>query len=47
MIWYNQYRKEVEVSKQSPEALASGWNEALRIILTDLETDLNKALRQR
>lgn len=47
MIWYNQYRKEVEVSKQSPEALASGLNEALRIILTDLETDLNKALRPR
>jgi len=47
MIWHNQYRKEVEVSKQSPEALASGWNEALRIILTDLETDLNKALRPR
>jgi hypothetical protein len=47
IIWYNQYRKEVEVTEKIPEALVSGWNKALRIILTDLEADMNKALRQR
>jgi cholesterol transport system auxiliary component len=47
IIWHSQYRKEVEIQKPSPEALVSGWNEALRIILTDLETDLNQAVRAR
>ena len=47
IIWYNQYRKEVEVTEKTPEALVSGWNKALRIILTDLEDDMNKAWRQR
>jgi hypothetical protein len=45
IIWHNQYRKEIEVREPSPEALVSGWNEALQMILTDLETDLSKALR--
>jgi uncharacterized lipoprotein YmbA len=45
IIWHNQYRKEVEVREPRPEALVSGWNEALQMIFTDLETDLNKALR--
>jgi cholesterol transport system auxiliary component len=47
IIWQNQYRKEVAVTEQTPEALVSGWNKALRIILTDLEADMNKALRPR
>ncbi|HSA64556.1 MAG TPA: hypothetical protein VLE25_07690 [Nitrospira sp.] len=45
IIWHNQYRKEVVVREPRPEALVSGWNEALQIILTDLETDLSKAIR--
>jgi hypothetical protein len=47
MIWHNEYRKEVEVGDQSPEALVSGWNEALRVILTALEADMREALRPR
>jgi uncharacterized lipoprotein YmbA len=47
MIWHDQYRKEVEVGEQSPEALVSGWNDALRIILTAVEADMNQALRPR
>lgn len=47
MIWHNQYRKEVEVREQSPEALVSGWSEALRSILTALEADMRQALQPR
>ena len=47
MIWHNQYRKEVEVREQSPEALVSGWSEALRSILTALEADMGQALQPR
>ena len=47
LIWHNHYRNEVEVRERSPEALVSGWNKALQITLTSLETDLNKALRSR
>lgn len=39
-----QYRKEVEVVEQSPEALVSGWNGALRLILTAVEADMKQAL---
>ena len=45
MIWHNQYRKEVEVMERSPEALVSGWNEALRSILTALEADMRQTLK--
>lgn len=45
MIWHNQYRKEVEMMEQSPEALVSGWNEALRSILTALEADMRQTLK--
>jgi cholesterol transport system auxiliary component len=43
IIWHKEYRKEVEVMGQSPEALVSGWNAALRIILTAVEADLSQA----
>ena len=36
------YRKEVEIPNQSAEALVRGLNEALRLILVDLEADLRK-----
>ena len=47
MIWHNEYRKEVEVREQTPEALVSGWNEALRSILIALEADMRQALQPR
>ena len=47
VMWLNQYRREVEVKEQSPEALVSGWNEALRSILAALEADLRQALQPR
>jgi anti-anti-sigma factor len=47
VIWHNQYREEVEVREQSPEALVSGWNDALRSILNALEADMRQALQPR
>ncbi len=47
IIWHNEYRKEVEVVGQSPEALVSGWNAALRGILAAVEADLIQALAGR
>ena len=47
IIWHDQYRKEVEVREESPEALVSGGNDALRIILMAVETDISRALRSK
>ena len=44
IIWQQEYRKEVDVMEQTPEALVSGWNGALRLILSGLDEDLNRAL---
>jgi len=40
-----EYRKEVELSDTSPDALVNGWNAALRLILSDLDEDLNRSLQ--
>ena len=47
VIWHKEYREEVEVREQSPEALVSGWNEALRNILRALEADMRQALQSK
>lgn len=47
ILWHQEYRKEVELSEKSPEALVKGWNEALRLILTALDEDLNRTLKHR
>ena len=44
IILHQEYRKEVELTEKSPEALVSGWNAALRFILTALDDDLNRTL---
>lgn len=45
ILWHQEYRKEVDVMDQTPEALVSGWNSALRLILGALDEDLNRALQ--
>ena len=40
IIFQHQYRQEIAVKGNSTEALVKGWNEALKQILTSLETDL-------
>lgn len=47
VLWHQEYRKEVEVREQKPEALLSGWNEALRLILSALDEDLARTVRRR
>ena len=47
ILVHKEYRKEVELSENSPEALVSGWNTALHLILTALEENLNETLQRR
>lgn len=44
IMWHREYRKEVDVTERSPEALVNGWNAALQLILTDLDVDLERTL---
>ncbi|HQY59296.1 MAG: ABC-type transport auxiliary lipoprotein family protein [Nitrospira sp.] len=46
VLWHQEYRKEVDVMEQTPEALVSGWNGALRLILSALDEDLTGTLRR-
>ncbi|MDF0676992.1 MAG: ABC-type transport auxiliary lipoprotein family protein [Nitrospira sp.] len=46
VLWHQEYRKEVNVMEQKPEALVSGWNEALRLILSALDEDLTRTIRR-
>jgi cholesterol transport system auxiliary component len=47
IVWHQEYRKDVELTETSPEALVKAWNAAIRLILTALENDLNNAVRHR
>ena len=47
IVWHQEYRKEVELTEMSPEALVNGWNNALRLILTALENDLHRTVHRR
>ena len=47
VLWHQEYRKEVDVMERTPEALVSGWNEALRLILSALDEDLTRTLQRR
>lgn len=47
VLWHQEYRKEVDIIEQTPEALVKGWNSALRLILSDLEEDLTRTLQRR
>lgn len=40
IVFQKKYRREVTIIKRSPEALVTGWNEALRQIMVDLRGDL-------
>ena len=42
VVFQKSYRKEVELAAKSPEGLVRGLNEALRLILVDLEADLRR-----
>jgi hypothetical protein len=42
ILCHHSYRKEVQLTKRSAEALARGLSEALRLILVDLEGDLRR-----
>lgn len=44
MVFQKHYRKEVILKKNSPEALAMGWNKALQHILEEFEKDLSVLL---
>jgi uncharacterized lipoprotein YmbA len=44
IIWHKEYRKEVDVIAPTTEALVSGWNAALRHVLSVLDEDLNQTL---
>ena len=46
VLWHREYRNEVDIMEQTPEALVSGWNEALRLILSALDEDLTRTLRR-
>ena len=43
ILFQRSYLKEVDVPNRSAEALVRGLNEALRLVLVDLEADLRKA----
>ena len=47
IVLHQEYRKEVELTAKSPEALVNGWNAALRLILTALDDDLKRTLQRR
>ena len=47
VLWHQEYRKEVDIIERTSAALVKGWNEALRLILSELEEDLTRALRRR
>jgi cholesterol transport system auxiliary component len=47
ILLHQEYRQEVELMEKSPEALVKGWNEALRLILTALDEDLDGTVKRR
>ena len=47
IVWHQEYRKELDLTERSPDALVNGWTAALRIILTALEDDLNRTVPRR
>ena len=46
ILWHQEYRQGVDVEGQTPDALVSAWNAALRMILMALEADLNRVLKR-
>ncbi len=42
IVFRRMYRKEIPLKDNSPGALVKGWNEALKQILMDFESDLNR-----
>jgi hypothetical protein len=46
IVLNQEYRKEVDVTERSPEALVNGWNAGLRFSLTALDDALKKPLRR-
>lgn len=42
IVFSKSYRKGVEIRSKSPTDLMNGWNEVLREVLIDLETDLSR-----
>ena len=40
VVWQRRYRQEVPLSDRSPDELARGLNEALRLVLVDVEKEL-------
>ena len=42
IMWHREYREEVPLTKESPDALVIGWTAALREVLVSLENDLSK-----
>lgn len=44
IIFENQYRREISMTENSPQALVKAWNKALERILPDFEQDIRKKL---
>ncbi|MDY6852719.1 MAG: hypothetical protein SV487_11690 [Thermodesulfobacteriota bacterium] len=44
IILENQYRREISMTENSPQALVKAWNKALELILSDFEQDIRKKL---
>ncbi|MFQ5786675.1 MAG: ABC-type transport auxiliary lipoprotein family protein [Thermodesulfobacteriota bacterium] len=42
IVFSKTYRQEVDIVSKSPSALVNGWNEALKHILTDFESDIGQ-----
>jgi cholesterol transport system auxiliary component len=42
IVFSKSYDKDVGIASKSPTALVNGWNEALREVLVDLESDLTR-----
>ena len=45
VVWQRRYRQEVPLSGRSPDELARGLNEALRLVLVDVERELQSVGR--
>lgn len=46
IVLQREYRKEVELTEKTPEALVNGWNAALRLILRALDEDVSQTIQR-
>ena len=46
IVLQREYRREIELTEKTPEALVNGWNAALRRILSALDEDVNQTIQR-